>query len=70
MAGVDLRAVTELLGHRTLQMVMRYSHLALEHQASAIDRLMKSENLRDTKADDGASEAKESKTAKLLSRRK
>jgi site-specific recombinase XerD len=70
MAGVDLRAVAELLGHRTLQMVMRYSHLALEHQTSAVDRLMKSENQRHTKSDDGASEAKESKTAKLLSRRK
>ena len=30
MAGVDLRTVAELLGHRTLQMVMRYSHLAPE----------------------------------------
>jgi integrase len=41
MAGVDLRTVAELLGHRTLQMVMRYSHLAPEHQASAVDRLVK-----------------------------
>jgi len=32
MAGVDLRTVAELLGHRTLQMVMRYSHLGPEHQ--------------------------------------
>jgi integrase len=31
MAGVDLRIVAELLGHRTLQMVIRYSHLAPEH---------------------------------------
>jgi integrase len=43
MAGVDLRTVAELLGHRTLQMVMRYSHLAPEHQASAVDRLVQSE---------------------------
>lgn len=43
MAGVDLRTVAELLGHRTLQMVMRYSHLAPEHQASAVDRLVKAE---------------------------
>ena len=43
MAGVDLRTVAELLGHRTLQMVMRYSHLAPEHQASAVDRLVKRE---------------------------
>ena len=32
MAGVDLRSVAGLLGHGTLQMVMRYSHLAPEHQ--------------------------------------
>jgi hypothetical protein len=40
MVGVDLRTVAELLGHRTLQMVMRYLHLAPEHQASAVDRLV------------------------------
>jgi len=40
MAGVDLRTVAELLGHRTLQMVMRYSHLAGEHQAAAVARLV------------------------------
>ncbi|MGB8481534.1 MAG: site-specific integrase [Acidobacteriaceae bacterium] len=39
MAGVDLRTVAELLGHRTLQMVMRYAHLAPEHNAAAVDRL-------------------------------
>jgi site-specific recombinase XerD len=70
MAGVDLRTVAELLGHRTLQMVMRYSHLAPEHQASAVDRLVKSENQRNTKSDTGASKAKESKRIKLLSGRK
>ena len=40
MADVNLRTVAELLGHRTLQMVMRYSHLAPEHTASAVDRLV------------------------------
>ena len=70
MAGVDLRTVAELLGHRTLQMVMRYSHLAPEHQASAVDRLVKSENQRDTKSDTEASREKESKIVKLSSRRK
>jgi site-specific recombinase XerD len=53
MAGVDLRTVAELLGHRTLQMVMRYSHLAPEHQASAVDRLVHSGNGRDTRSDTG-----------------
>jgi len=42
MAGVDLRTVADLLGHRTLQMVMRYSHLAEPHKASAVDRLVES----------------------------
>lgn len=40
MAGVDLRTVAELLGHRSLQMVYRYSHLAPEHNADAVDRLV------------------------------
>ena len=40
MAGVDLRTVGELLGHRTAQMVMRYTHLAPSHTASAVDRLV------------------------------
>ena len=58
MAGVDLLTVAELLGHRTLQMVMRYSHLAPEHQASAVDRLVKAGNRRDTKTDTRRSAAK------------
>jgi site-specific recombinase XerD len=28
MQGVDLRTVQEFLGHKTLRMTMRYSHLA------------------------------------------
>ena len=55
MAGVDLRTVAELLGHRTLQMIMRYSHLAPEHQVSAVERLVKAGKRRDTKADTSSS---------------
>ncbi len=36
MSGVDIRTVAELLGHRTLAMVMRYSHLRPEHLAKAV----------------------------------
>jgi integrase len=61
MAGVDLRTVAELLGHRTLQMVMRYSHLAPEHQASAVDRLVKARDQRDTKSDTGVLRRKATK---------
>ncbi len=61
MAGVDLRTVAELLGHRTLQMVMRYSHLAPEHQASAVDRLVNSDKGRDTRTDTSPFHAKPTK---------
>ena len=40
MAGVDLRTVAELLGHKTLAMVMRYAHLAPGHVRQAVDRLV------------------------------
>jgi integrase len=39
MAGVDLRTVAQLLGHKTLQMVMRYSHLSQSHELAAVERL-------------------------------
>ena len=38
--GLDLRLVAELLGHRTLQMSMRYSHLAKEHLKQAISKAL------------------------------
>jgi len=40
MAGVSLNTVTQLLGHRTIQMTMRYAHLASEHAQGAVDRLV------------------------------
>jgi site-specific recombinase XerD len=40
MAGVDLRTVGELLGHKSLSMTMRYAHLAPAHNAAAVDRLV------------------------------
>ena len=39
MAGVDIRTVQELLGHKTLEMTMRYSHLAPAHKAAAVEKL-------------------------------
>ncbi len=39
MAGVDLRTVQELLGHKTIAMTVRYAHLAPAHQREAIERL-------------------------------
>lgn len=39
MAGGDLRSLAELLGHKSLQLVMRYSHLAPDHLRAGVDRL-------------------------------
>ncbi|MBF0542300.1 MAG: site-specific integrase [Nitrospirae bacterium] len=39
MAGIDLTTVKELLGHKTLAMTLRYSHLAPEHKVKAVDIL-------------------------------
>ena len=39
MAGVDVRTVQELMGHKTLAMTMRYSHLSPAHKLAAVQRL-------------------------------
>lgn len=70
MAGVDLRTVAELLGHRTLQMVMRYSHLAPEHQVSAVERLVKAGKRRDTKSDTSTARLSKSNRRYSLNARK
>ncbi len=54
MVGVDLRTVQELLGHKTLAMTLRYSHLSPAHQLDAVQRLNR--KATDTTTDTGASE--------------
>jgi integrase len=39
MAGVDIRTIAQLAGHKTLSMAMRYSHLAPSHNLAAIEKL-------------------------------
>jgi len=39
MAGVDLRTVAELMGHKRIQMTMRYAHLAPAHKLAAVEKL-------------------------------
>lgn len=39
MSGTDLRTLAAILGHSTLQMVLRYTHLLDEHKLKAVDRI-------------------------------
>lgn len=41
MEGVDLNTVRELLGHADIKMTLRYAHLAPEHKANAVAKLVK-----------------------------
>jgi len=38
MAGVDIRTVQELLGHKSITMTMRYSHWSPEHRVAALEK--------------------------------
>jgi len=39
MNGVDLRTVADILGHKTISMTMRYTHLLDDHKLKAVDRI-------------------------------
>ncbi len=37
MAGIDLKIVQELLGHKSFEMTLRYAHLSPNHKRMAIE---------------------------------
>ncbi len=49
MAGVDLRTVQELMGHKTIKMTLRYSHLSPTHTLEAVNKLCLSNQAGSTK---------------------
>jgi site-specific recombinase XerD len=60
MAGVDLRTVQELMGHKTIQMTVRYAHLAPQHCQAAVQKLCDTGGVQkvpsDTRTDTGGNE--------------
>jgi len=38
-AGSDLATVKELLGHKSMDMTLRYSHLSQQHKKNAVESL-------------------------------
>jgi len=45
MAGVDIRTIQELMGHKDIKMTMRYSHPTPEHKKNAVKVLDLSHNV-------------------------
>jgi integrase len=51
MAGIDLTTVSRLLGHKSLQMTLRYAHLAPNHLQLAVAALPTLKHQRDISSD-------------------
>jgi integrase len=54
MAGLDLRTLQELMGHKTVTMTLRYTHLTPAHNLAAVQRLCDTRNGTDPRTDPNA----------------
>src|SRR5262249_39152084 len=59
MGGVDLPTVKEILGHREIEMTLRYSHLAPAHKAKAVEKLAEALNSAVQNRENRAQQAQE-----------
>ncbi len=66
MAGVNLRTVQELMGHNTVTMTLRYSHLSPKHQLDAVQRLIDAPTSTTTDTNVEASKAVNAKAVEVL----
>ena len=39
MSGIDIKTVQELMGHKSIEMTLRYSHLSPDHKKRAVEIL-------------------------------
>jgi len=57
MSGADLATVKDILGHREIEMTLRYSHLAPAHKAKAVEKLGEALNVLSQSTESHVNEA-------------
>ena len=62
MSGVDLYTVKELMGHKSIEMTLRYSHLAPEHKKVAVNKIGEIVKIAVENSKDSQASVKEGKT--------
>jgi integrase len=61
MAGVPLRTLQVLMGHKSIETTLRYAHLAEPHLRDAVERLVKQTDTRTSTEQKSASRAHRAK---------